>query len=104
LKHVIFRDSWFQRLNPETMKELKTKWEKTLKAVREVPLPEDLDFIRRMVETGINVLDGKAKVSDFLALFNSYSKLWLAERKPEGLERIVERFWGAAGKVDQKFN
>ena len=104
LKPTIFRDPWFQRLNPEAKKEVRMKWEKTLKAVKNVPLPEDLDFIRRMVETGIKVLDDRAKVSDFLALSNSYAKLWLAERKPEGLERIVERFWGAAGKTDQKLN
>ncbi len=102
LKHAIFRDFWFQRLSAENREKVKTKWEKTLKTIEEVPLPEDLDFIRRMMETGIKVLDDKAKVSDFIALSNSYSKLWLAERKPEGLERIVERFWGAAGKTDQK--
>jgi len=33
-------------------------------------------------------------------LSDSYSRLWLAERKPEGLERIVKRFWGAAGRTD----
>lgn len=102
LKHAILRDSWFQRSSPETRKELKIKCEKTLKAVGDVPLPEDLVFMRRMVETGVKVLDNEAKVSDFLALSNSYSKLWLAERKPQGLERIVERFWGAAGRTDQK--
>ncbi len=102
LKHTILRDSWFQRSSPETRKELKIKCEKMLKAVGDVPLPEDLVFMRRMVETGVKVLDNEAKVSDFLALSNSYSKLWLAERKPQGLERIVERFWGAAGRTDQK--
>jgi hypothetical protein len=35
-------------------------------------------------------------------LSNLYSKLWLRERKAEGLETVVGRFWGAAGKEDME--
>jgi len=50
----------------------------------------------------LKILNREAKVSDYLMLSNLYSKLWLSERKPEGLDRIIERFWGAAGKEDMK--
>ena len=102
LKHVIFRDFWFYRSSADTKEEMKDKWEQTLEQIEGTPLPEDLDFIRRMLQTGIKVLENNAKVSDLLALSNSYSKLWLAERNPEGLERIIKRFWGAAGRTDLK--
>jgi hypothetical protein len=102
LKHVILRDLWFHRSTAETRKDMKAKWEKTLKQMKGALLPDDLDFIRRMIETGIKVFKKKAKASDLLSLSNSYSKLWLAERKPEGLERIVKRFWGAAGRTDME--
>jgi len=47
-------------------------------------------------------IGGEIVPSDLISLANSYAKLWLSERKPEGLERILERFWGAAGRVDSK--
>lgn len=68
--------------------------------VEGTPLPEDLSFIRRMLEVGVRVLRGEATASDYLTLSNLYSQLWLKERKPEGLGRIIERFWGAAGRED----
>ncbi|MCW4025910.1 MAG: family 20 glycosylhydrolase, partial [Candidatus Bathyarchaeota archaeon] len=102
LKHVILRDFWFHTSTPETKEDMKAVWEKALEETRGALLPADLGFIRQMIEAGTKVFEDKAKVSDFLALSNSYSKLWLGERKPEGLERIVERFWGAAGRTDMK--
>lgn len=102
LKHVIFRDAWFYRLSPERRAHLESFWEKSLKEIEGVHLPEDVEFIRRLLEVALKVLRKEAKVSDYLMLSNIYSKLWLKERKPEGLEKIVERFWGAAGKEDMK--
>ena len=102
LKHVTLRDFWFHTSTPETKEDMKAIWEKALKETKGTLLPTDLGFIHQMMGAGIKVFEDEAKVSDFLALSNSYSKLWLAERKPEGLERIVERFWGAAGRTDMK--
>ena len=100
LKHVILRDFWFNRSTGDAREEMKDKWEKTLEQIEGTHLPGDLDLIRRMLEVGIEVLRNNAGVSDYIALSNSYSRLWLAERKPEGLERIVKRFWGVAGRTD----
>jgi len=100
VKHVVFRDFWFHRMNDERREDLKAKWMKTLKEIEEVHLPEDLDFIRRLVDLGVKVFSNEAHVSDYIALSKIYAELWLNERKPEGLERIISRFWGAAGRED----
>jgi hexosaminidase len=100
LKHVTFRDFWFHRSSPESREATKSDLEKTLKEIEGTCLPEDLDFIRRLIKTGIKVLNKKVKVSDYLVLSDLYSKLWLEERKTEGLETIIQRFWGAAGRED----
>jgi len=100
VKHVVFRDFWFHRMGDDEREDLKTKWMKILGEIGDILLPEDLDFIRRLVDLGIKVLGGEARVSDYIALSRIYAELWLNERKPEGLERIIERFWGAAGRED----
>jgi hexosaminidase len=100
LKHVVFKDFWFNRLTPENKEETKSHWEKILKETETAHLPRDLDFIRRLLETGVKILNNEAKVSDFIVLSNLYSNLWLEERKPEGLVTILQRLWGAAGRED----
>jgi len=100
VKQVVFRDFWFHRMNDERRESLKTEWLKILKEIEGVKLPDDLDFIRRMIDLGVKVLSDEARVSDYIALSRIYAELWLNERKPEGLERIIERFWGAAGRED----
>jgi len=102
MKHVVFRDFWFYGLSPEGREEIKSLWTKTLKEIADIRFPEDLEFIRRLLGVGLKIFNGEANVSDYLMLSNIYSKLWLGERKPEGLDRIIERFWGAAGKEDMK--
>jgi hexosaminidase len=100
IKHVIFKDYWYSRLLREDKEKIKGEWMGILESVRDAKLPEDLDFIRRLLTLGVEILEGREKVSDYISISNVYAKLWLKERKPEGLERIVERFWGAAGRVD----
>jgi len=39
-------------------------------------------------------------VVKYQELANAYARLWLAERKPEGLEIVEGKFWSAAGRVD----
>jgi hexosaminidase len=102
LKHVLFADFWYHRMSKEDKESLKASWEKLLEETRMVNLPEDLEFIRSCVEAGLRRLNNEAKPSDFISLSNKYCKLWLSERKPHGLEKIVERFWGAAGRIDAK--
>ncbi|MEM1506932.1 MAG: beta-N-acetylhexosaminidase [Candidatus Bathyarchaeia archaeon] len=100
IKHVIFRDYWYRRLPEDEQKRILAEWKKMLEEIKGIRLPKDLGFIRELLALGIKILEGEAKVSDFITLSNIYVSLWLEERKPEGLERIVERFWGMAGKLD----
>lgn len=100
LKPIVFKGSIYHRLSSQEKEEIRRGWEEVLREVGGTPLPEDLSFIRQMLEVGVRVLRGEATASDYLTLSNLYSQLWLKERKPEGLGRIVERFWGAAGRED----
>lgn len=81
-------------LNPlETRRQLGTR-----KDGISLTLPEDLDFIRRLLETGVKVLNDDVKASDYTMLSGLYAKLWLKERKPEGLDAVIERFLGRLEK------
>ncbi|MEM1606686.1 MAG: beta-N-acetylhexosaminidase [Candidatus Bathyarchaeia archaeon] len=100
IKHVIFKDYWYGRLSEDERRRILVEWKKMFEEIRDVQLPKDLDFIRKLLILGIKIIEGEAKVSDFIALSNIYVGLWLEERKPEGLEKIVERFWGMAGRLD----
>jgi len=102
IKHVLYADAWYHRMGDAERKSLADTWEKLLKDLDGVNLPEDLEFIRRCLQVGIKRIRGDVRPSDLISLANYYSRLWLAERKPEGLERIVERLWGAAGRIDAK--
>ena len=100
IKHVIFEDLWYRRSPENERKKICAEWKKMLEEIGDSGLPKDLDFAKRLLALGIRVIEGEARVSDYITLLNIYAGLWLEERKPEGLERIVERFWGMAGKVD----
>jgi hexosaminidase len=102
LKHVVFRDTVFHKMSPAEREELRERWEAVLREIKDTPLPMDLSLIRRLLEVGVRVLRGEAGASDYIMLSNLYSKLWMEERKPEGLSGIVERFWGSAGRIDLK--
>ncbi len=102
LKHVLFADFWYYRMVEVDVESLKASWKKLLENTRAVNLPEDLDFIKSCIEIGLRRLKNDATPSDFISLANEYCKLWISERKPHGLEKIIERFWGAAGRVDSR--
>lgn len=103
LKRVLFSElKPLYSVEEEKKKKLRATWENILDESNGVNLPEDLNFIRDMITVGLKKIDGTAKVSDFIKLANVYSKLWLAERKPAGLEDILPRFWGMAGVTDTK--
>jgi hypothetical protein len=50
------------------------------------------------LETGVKVLNDDVKASDYTMLSGLYAKLWLKERKPEGLDAVIERFLGRLEK------
>ena len=81
---------------------IKEEWENILREIKDIELPPDLSFIRECIRIGVLKARGKVSPSDYIALSRDYSRLWLNERKPEGLERIIIRMWGAAGLADSK--
>ncbi|MGC9217863.1 MAG: hypothetical protein ACP5G8_00455 [Athalassotoga sp.] len=100
LKRVLFGDLYpLYKIKDEDRK-IKDGFERVLDETKDIILPDDLEFVRQMIEVAISVMNNKSRASDFISLFNTYSKLWLKERKPEGLEYLLPRFWGMAGVVD----
>ncbi len=87
-------------LSEKEREEYKEKVENVLSNIGDSPLPSDLDFIKRLGEVSLLNIKNRAKKEDFIELSERYAKLWLEERKAEGLERAIERFWGLAGMVD----
>lgn len=75
-------------------------WKSTAKVLSNLNLPRDLEFIRRCIELGLKKVDGLDSISDYIGLSNVYAELWLSERKPNGLERVLGRFWSAAAYRD----
>jgi len=69
--------------------------------IERIPLPEDLHFIRECVRVASKTRE-EAHPSDYIALANTYAKLWLAERKPQGLKRVLTKLWGSAAAVELK--
>lgn len=78
---------------------LKRCFEEALQKAIDANLPEDLAFIRQAIRVAIKRLENTVTASDLIELGSYYCRLWRKERKKEGLDRIVERFWAAAGKV-----
>ncbi|MGC9219586.1 MAG: hypothetical protein ACP5G8_09365 [Athalassotoga sp.] len=103
LKRVLFGDLYpLYKIKEDEKTQIRNEFEKILDNTKGVNLPDDLEFIRRMVEVGLSKIIGSAKTTDFITLSNIYSKLWFDERKQEGLENILPRFWGMAGISDLK--
>jgi hexosaminidase len=102
IKHVLLADFWYHRMSEGDRESLRSSWSDVLAKLKDIRLPEDLEFIRRCLDVCVKRLEGTASPSDFISLANAYSRLWLSERKQEGLGRIIERLWGAAGRVDSK--
>ena len=77
-------------------------WKQILNTVdaEELRLPADLEFLVSCLRVGTNMIEKKSRSKEFIALSSMYSTLWLAERKKEGLARILTRFWGSAGFVE----
>ncbi len=100
LKHILYSTPLLKRMGSERLERIAKNWGEALESLKGVVLPKDLDFIRRCLEVGLSRLRGEATVSDYITLARLYSELWPSERKPEGLELIITRLWGAAGRID----
>lgn len=87
-------------ISAEEIVNLRNAIERALEYVKGLALPDDLDFIRSFLEATLKSINGNIKVSEYIALAREYSNLWLRERKIEGLENIIGRFWRAAGIHD----
>ncbi len=97
LKRMLFGDLYPLYKIEGEVKKIRDGFEKVLDETKNIDLPDDLSFIKQMIEIALSRMDGESRSSDFISLFNMYSKLWLKERKPEGLEYLLPRFWGMAG-------
>jgi hypothetical protein len=100
-KHVVLKTDLLKiarmYLGNRIFEDLKKEVEEVLKKASSIQLPPELEFIKRFYELVLKVLDNKATVSDYISLAKIYSELWLKERKPQGLDNIVGKFWRAAG-------
>ncbi|MEM2528193.1 MAG: beta-N-acetylhexosaminidase [Ignisphaera sp.] len=103
-KHILLKteiSKLITRFIPaEEIANLRNAIERTLEYVKDLVLPDDLNFIRSFLEATLKSINGNITVSEYIALAREYSNLWLRERKIEGLENIVGRFWRAAGIHD----
>lgn len=80
--------------------EVLSSFERALNLSEGIILPEDLQFMRNLIRTAYDVLRGKVTVDEYLHLAYEYVNLWLKERKPQGLETVIKRFWGSAGMLE----
>jgi len=100
LKRALFGDLYpLYKIEGKEGKKVRDEFERVLDKAK-IELPNDLEFVKHMVEVALSKMNGKSRSSDFISLANAYSKLWLDERKPEGLEYLLPRFWGMAGMND----
>jgi len=87
---------------PYEEKDLRIVYQNVLDETENINLPKDLNFIRTAIKVALRRLKGEANASSYIELANIYAQLWLEERKLEGLENIITRFWGSAGRIDLK--
>lgn len=100
VKGLLYVNKEVFKIGTSEKQELKRCFEKALRKAMEENLPEDLAFIRQAIRVAIRRLENTIAAADLIELGNYYCRLWLSERKKEGLERIIERFWAAAGRVE----
>jgi len=100
-KHVVLKTDLLKiasiYLGEDVFEDLKKEVEEVLKKARSMQLPPELEFIRKFYELVLKVLDNKATVSDYISLAKIYAEFWLRERKHQGLDNVIGKFWRAAG-------
>lgn len=77
---------------------LKEDWKKEMKefltTYQNVDLSRDMELIRRMISNALTLSDKKFDLDLYEQMVRKYEELWLAERKPDGLENVVSRLLG----------
>jgi len=97
--------SMYRRYLPQELFErVRIDLEEAVMKAESVVLPQDLQFIREFYKACLKALDGKVMTSDYIDLAKLYKELWLSERKPQGLEDVIGKFWRAAGLVEIEEN
>ena len=81
----------------EDIEKLVPQLEEAINTSKDVELPPDLDFMKRFYIATLKAIKNNISVQDYIELSNIYTRLWLNERKIQGLDAIIKKFWGAAG-------
>lgn len=91
IKYLVYLDrGWL--ISDEDKGRLREELGSILGELRDVKLPPDLEFMRKLLELGLKVINGEVKEEDYWDVIGRYAELWLSERKPEGLSNILSRF------------
>ena len=97
LMEALYRRPAYTSLPPDKRIETLADLKRVAGEINKATLPDDLEFIRHLVQVGISIFEGEVQSRDILDLAARYADLWRAERKPEGLDMEIARMWGAAG-------
>jgi len=100
LKRLLYGSYGYSQMSEAEKEKIKQILKDTLEKASDVNLPEDLVFVKQATRVALKRLEKTLTASDLLEVCNMYARLWLSERKREGLELIVGRFWAAAGRLD----
>lgn len=103
LKKLLYGAYNYQQMSDEEKEKVKNALKKALETSEGVNLPEDLALAKQIINVCLKRLGGDLRISDLLEVANIYARLWLSERKKEGLELIVSRLWASAGRLDLGF-
>jgi len=100
-KHIVLKTDIMRiakiYLDKGVIENLRKEIEEVIRKAESINLPRGLEFIKEFYKLVLKVIDNRATASDYIAIAKTYAELWLEERKPNGLETIVGRFWSAAG-------
>ncbi|MEM3974455.1 MAG: beta-N-acetylhexosaminidase [Ignisphaera sp.] len=89
-------------LDKSVVDSMRREIEEVVKMAELINLPKELEFVKEFYKLVLKVLDGRETASDYIALAKMYIELWLSERKPQGLETVVGKFWRAAGVTEME--
>jgi len=107
-KHILLKTramSMYRRYLPQELFErVRIDLEEAVMKAESVALPQDLQFIKEFYKACLKALDDKVMTSDYIDLAKLYKEQWLSERKPQGLEEVIGKFWRAAGLVEIEEN
>ncbi|MEM4868707.1 MAG: beta-N-acetylhexosaminidase [Ignisphaera sp.] len=99
-KHILLKTDILKLVkyySREDIEKLVPQLEEAINMSKDVELPPDLDFMKRFYIATLKAIKNNISVQDYIELSNIYTRLWLNERKIQGLDAIIKKFWGAAG-------